>query len=195
MPRPATFASLVCSVLFTGIAHAAITVNFSESGGNVVAAYSGSLDLTGTTYQDSYANPGGGYAVAPGSSSFVIGISGNMDIHSHYGDTGITSFGSGTDPVYADSSTGDLFACMVFGGTNYNLFLPAGYESGTVISGAATWNGTTIAAMGLVPDTSHVFTLPNDSFAVNIGSSVPEPSAAALLAFAGLAASLRRRRA
>ena len=188
-------ASLISLVSLVNSADGALTVDITEVGGDVVATFSGSLDLTGASYLDSDTNPGGGQAVAPGISSFVLGTSGTMDIYSHMGDSEITAFGVGSSPVYADSSTGDLFACMVFGGSNYNLFLPGGYVFGSTISGTATWNGTTIAGMGLIPDSSHVFTLPADSFTVNVGSSVPEPSTAALLGLFTAAGLFSRRRA
>ena len=186
-------ASLINLFSFAGSAHGAITVDIAEVGDDVVLTYSGSLDLTGIIYADSDTNPGGGQAIAPERSSFVVGTTPTIDIYTNLDDSGITVFGVGTDQIYADSSSGDLFACMVFG-SNYNLFVPGGYVFGSAISGTSTWNDTTIADMGLIPGSSHVFTLPNDSFTVNIGSSVPEPSSAALLGILTIGGLFTRRR-
>ena len=186
-------ASIIGLGSLAGSAHAAITISITEVGGDVVMTYTGNLGLTDVYLADSYANPGGGQSITPGSSSFAIGTSPYMDVYTHHGDTGITVFGTGTSPVFADSSTGDLFACMAFG-TSYNLFLPGDYDFVSTLSGTSTWNDTTLAEMELIPDSSHVFTLPHDTFTVNISSSIPEPSTAALLGLLTATGLFNRRR-
>ena len=186
-------ASIIGLVSLAGSAHGAITINIAEVGSDVVLTYTGNLDLTDIYLADSYANPGGGQSITPGSSSFAIGTSPYMDVYTHHGDTGITVFGTGTSQIYADTSTGDLFACMAFG-TSYNLFLPGDYDFVSNLSGTSTWNDTTLAEMGLIPGSSHGFTLPHDTFTVNIGSSIPEPSTAGLLGLLTATGLFNRRR-
>jgi hypothetical protein len=73
------------------------------------------------------------------------------------------------------------------------LFVPAGYTSGSFISGTDTFNGTTLAGLGLTDGTyTYDFgTGPNaDSVVVNIGTVSPVPEASTwammILGFAGI---------
>lgn len=67
------------------------------------------------------------------------------------------------------------------------IFVPSGYVSGSVLSDTSTWNGTTIAGLGLTPGTYTYDwgTGPTaDSFTLQIGplATVPEPASFYLLA-------------
>ena len=71
------------------------------------------------------------------------------------------------------------------------LILPAGYVSGNTLSDGATWNSASFSSLGATPGIyvwkwgsgAHA-----DSFTLDIGSAIPEPSTWALMAlgFAGL---------
>jgi hypothetical protein len=76
------------------------------------------------------------------------------------------------------------------------LDVPAGYISGTALSGSATFADQTLASLGLTPGT-YVYkwnssaagaALEDDSLTVHISGGIPEPSTRALMAlgFAGL---------
>ncbi len=71
------------------------------------------------------------------------------------------------------------------------MLVPTGYVSGTALSGSSTYDGMTIAGLGLTPGTytySSGTGADADSLTVNVGA-VPEPSSLAL-ATAALAGGL-----
>jgi PEP-CTERM motif len=108
--------------------------------------------------------------------------------------TGPLSFGTG-DLMAASSATGDGFGleASLNGFGPPTLGLPFGY-TGTELSGTATYDNTTIAALGLTPGTyTYTSTGVGNTFTVNIGS-VPEPSSLTIAATAaGLIGSLALR--
>jgi len=100
------------------------------------------------------------------------------------GMTGPGDFGDG-GLTYASSSTGDTFGVV---GSSGFLLLPAGYVSGSFISGTDTWDDTTIAGLGLTPGTYDYTWGADGSLAVNIGiEPVPEPSSLGLMSLVVLA--------
>lgn len=183
------FASLALGtalvVSATSGAQAAVTITIAESGANVVATGSGSINLTALTISS------GGTA-----SPIVAGNLGGLfvgapaDFSAHSGFTGPATFGSGS-AFFANTGIGDMFGVR---GNIGQLYVPSGYVSQAPLSGTATWNGQTISGLGLTPGT-YVYnwgTGPTaDSLTVQI---VPEPSHALLL-LGGLGTlALRRRR-
>src|SRR5437764_4861502 len=167
-------------------ASAAITVNINDSGPNVVATVSGSLNLAGLTDQGSFFN-----------STFIrpvvgfIGF-GTGNIEGFSGLTGPTNFGSGA-VTNGSSSVGDLFAINSSSFGSPYVFFTSGY-SGSAISATDTWFGASIASLGATPG-QYVYTAANhDTVTINIGGAVPEPStwAMMLLGFAGIGFAMRR---
>ena len=75
--------------------------------------------------------------------------------------------------------------------------VPTGYTSGSALSGSATFDSTTLSAMGL---TSGTYTASwgsgatADSVTLEVGSAVPEPATFALLLLPLTALGLARRR-
>jgi hypothetical protein len=173
-------------------ANASIVVNIIESGVNVEASYSGSLDLgvtTGSWNPNSAAGPSG-YATAFGSVWFP-----NANHHSY--STTISSwtpFGTGPNGAW-DTSNGDAFVMY----SNFKIGVPSGYISGDNISGNATKLGSSFASLGFTPG-SYVSTLTNgsftDSITINV-SAVPIPAAAWLFGsgLLGLIGVARRKKA
>ena len=175
-------------------ARAQVTVTIQQDGSNVVASGSGTIDLVGLT--------GGGFVNLDGSvqgSDALVGVgSGGLD-QLFTGITGPAAFGSDIVEI-ASSSTGEGFG--VHGVSQY-VFLPGGYVSGSSLSGTSTWDGTTLAALGLTPG-MYVYTWDNgaagDTFTVDIEApapppaATPEPSSLALLGSGvlGLAGLVRR---
>jgi hypothetical protein len=177
-------------------ARAGIVVDISQVGANVMASWSGSVDLTtlngvGNGGYQPLVNAGVGWVfVGPESGGGAWG-----------GLTGPSSFGTGPF-VAASSASGDSFGFEASnsGFSEPVFYLPSEYASGTALSGTATYDNTTIAALGLTPGT-YAWTWGAgggaDSLTVNI-AGVPEPSSLAMAATAmgllgGLGAYRRRR--
>jgi hypothetical protein len=163
----------VISFLAVTSARAAYTVTIAPSGADVLASGSGSLNIAGMTLlSSSGAIPG----VNPSLGLFRIGFGSSIDLYS--GISGPASFGSGSPfAAAADSGSGDILG--IFGSAG-NLQVPSGFTGGILGPSDATWNSRTIQSLGLTPG-SYVYTLPNDTFTVNI---VPEPASLSLLALA-----------
>jgi hypothetical protein len=186
-------------------AHSALLLTFTETGGDVVLTYTGSVDMSNASFSDTGWNIGGignevqtsGVEWNPAVSSGVVGGDFYAGVDLLAGNLTNATF-SGT----ADAgNTGNVFnisnANFTIGQTNndgspdFGVFAPSGF---------ITFSGETFVTMGLnahTPDTlidlwgaqatpgSHELV----QFTV---SAVPEPSTTALLGLGGLALILRR---
>jgi hypothetical protein len=188
-------------------AKAAIIIDVTESGGNVNAVLNGSAIIDDLFLAANWNDPaivvnsdftsrlwvGGGTgnfqawsgAGMSGPSSFVVG-----------GPTTITAADSGSGPLGGiNVSASDSFGGDAGGAPPIGIGVPTGYVSGSPLSSTATWNGKTIADLGLAPGT-YVWTWsvggPNaDSLTLNIA---PEPTSFALGSLGLLGVIGRRRR-
>lgn len=176
---------LVLALLGTGTARADIILNAVESGGNVVISGGGTADLTnllflGTTDAIDFVIP----------SAATIWPDAAIDMYASI--TGPAGFGSG-GLFLADNSSGDPIGLL---GAVGILFVPQGYVSNTPIDTTMTFNGQTLASMGLTPGT-YVWTWGTganaDSLTLNI-TAIPEPSSYALCGAAMLGLLYWRRR-
>jgi hypothetical protein len=161
--------------------HADVVVDIYQSGSNVDSSYSGTIDLTGLTADGADGTTPAFIYAAQATELFGPTVAGQPV---YIGITGPTDFGDGalTD---ASSSTGDIFG---FGGLDQDLLVPAGYVSGSFISGTDTWDDTTLAALGLTPGT-YTYTWGTDgSITLNVGlAPVPEPPSLGLMSLVILA--------
>ncbi|MET3725956.1 PEPxxWA-CTERM sorting domain-containing protein [Sphingomonas trueperi] len=149
-------------------AQAAIVINVQQVGTSVVLKGSGTFDTSGLTLYA--ANLQGSPRINPAFGSISVGISAPINMF-----TGITGPGLGylQRSQLASSATGDVFGIAQYMGA---INLPVGYQSGSLLSGSATYLDATIASLGL-KDGQYVFRSSNDSLTVNIGgSAVPEPA-------------------
>jgi hypothetical protein len=165
-------------LMLGGRGDAAVVIDIFQSGDNVIATDSGSVDLTDLTYDYSGSATG---VVFPGIGAIIVG-EGSGDEYA--GGTGPASFGTGGE-AFASSNSGGIIGVEAG-----SLAVPLGYVSGTLLSGSSTYDGQTFATLGLTPGT-YVYTWGSgpdaDHATINI-ESVPEPStwAMMLLGFAGL---------
>jgi PEP-CTERM motif len=166
-------------------AQAAYIVTFSETGIDVTASGSGTIDLAGLTFITSGATLS---VVAPTFATEATGGAGNVDEYS--GATGPFSFGPG---VFTSATTGagDLVGIQVLRDGSGFIFVPKGYASGAPLSDTATYAGQSFATLGLTPGV-YLYNFGSgtdaDSFTIKVGAPVPEPStwAMMLIGFAGL---------
>jgi len=181
-------------VFACGHSHAAYTLNFVQSGPDVVATGSGSINTSGATFAGNTISPaviipnlGMALVGTPPSSIYAITTLGPAD------------YGSGAG-ILSSSTTGD--AAGITSGAWIGV--PVGYVSGAPLApSTTTWAGTTMAALGLTPG-SYTWTWgagpTADSFTIVVAStaSIPTLSEWAMLLMSGLLAAgalvgLRRR--
>ena len=195
--RTLAFASVCALPLPAGV----VTINFTETGGNVVVTLSGSLtgkNLAGgnmwTQYntsalvQSNVDSRGGTIAFDGTANGYFTSASNN---------TGNWTVGFGTGPVgglSASSSSGDVFAYSKQGTIDL-LLLPVSYSFSTPtnLSSTMTFTGKTFAALGITPGTYEAI-YGQDKIQLTFGSggasSVPDagpgPALALLLGGFGL---------
>ncbi len=154
-------------------AKGAYVLTVSQSGSNVVANGSGSINTAGLS------NGGTATIGAALWPSFPFGsliemAAGVQPVKLWLAVSGPASFGSGPQ-VFASSASGSTIGLIA----NDGLYLDPGYVSGSPLSSTATWNNTTIAGLGLTPGT-YTYTWgtgPNaDSFTLIIGAVPPSPT-------------------
>jgi hypothetical protein len=182
--RLSTILGLLCFVsLWVLPIHADVAVYIYQSGSDVVSSYSGTIDLTGLTFDGLDGTTPSYVWGAAAEEVFGPTVAGQA-VYS--GITGPTDFGDGAQ-INTSSSTGDTFG---FAGSGQALLLPTEYISDSFISGTNTWDDTTIAGLGLTPGTYDYTwgTGADGSFAFNVGvAPVPEPSSLGLMSLAVLA--------
>jgi hypothetical protein len=196
-----------CALLGTvGVANAdGFTVTLEEVGSNVVATGNGALNVTGLTFFGTSISDS---QISPFHSDIELGaatsITGpfNVDAYGPVPMTGPNSFGSSVGAV-ASSGTGLQVGIGVGGNVSLaDIQVPVGYVSDTFLSSSATFDNQSFASLGVTPG-SFTWTwgggvLPDQSFTLDIVSSVPGPIAGAglpglIFAGGGLLAWWRRR--
>ncbi len=147
---------LTLALAFGGPANAEVVVNFFEQDGNVEAVASGSLNIDGLGAPDGFGS----------SSSFVLGSGFSSSFDGAFG-VGIAG-AAGQNDAYVINT--DLEFCTGGRTTTFDdtglrvgiasgrtlpdrLYVVPGYQSGTPIESTATFEGTTLAAMGMIPGT------------------------------------------
>jgi hypothetical protein len=194
-----SFVTLIVALLaWSSAAQAEVIINVYQSGSDVIASGSGTLDTTNLSIISFGINTP---YVAGIAASIREGQSGS-DYEVFSAVSGPSSFGSGY-PFNPDSFSGDVFGVD---GANHTLYTPVAYTSGASLSSIDTFNNTTLADLGLTTGT-YTYTwgadAHADSLVLNIGSSpsaaVPEPSSLAMCGLASLIGSAyawrRRQRA
>lgn len=194
MMRPTSllgWVAIATALHLGGSARAAFVLNVTESGGDVVALGSGTLNVTDLSYQGQLSFF---LQLDAANARAVLGSGAAVDIYG--GVTGPTSFGPGKASGFnPDVSSGDIVG--VWNGSL--LLVPIGYTSGTSLQTSNVWTNQTFASMGINPGT-YAWTWGSgadaDSFTMVIGGStaVPEPSGVVTLGAGALAFACRVRR-
>jgi hypothetical protein len=139
------------ALIASGVAHAAYRVTIQQVGSDVVASGSGTINTAGLSGPIASSARtlirGQDALLYIGGAAGVVGTS--MSIFS-IGGAGPTSFGTSATDLYADTASGDFVGIV---GTSTRMFVPSGYISQSNLSSSATWNGATIASLGLTPGT------------------------------------------
>ena len=170
----AALALMFASGLSVRQAQADYLVTLQQVGPNVVATGSGSIDLSGLSFEAT--NFGVAGLLSPNTGAVLVG-SGNQDQYA--GLSGPFSFGL-AGQTNANSNSGSLVG--ISGGA-LDLFVPAGYTSNTPLSpSTSTYDNATFSSLGVTPGT-YVWTwgafAPTQKFTLDV---VPEPSSVSLLA-------------
>jgi hypothetical protein len=134
-------------------APAGFTATVSQVGPNVVWSGSGSFNLTDLTFNQNIPGVSTGYNAQ--NAQFIIGPTSSVSTYSGSSFTVHPSSFGGIGSAAVSSTSGSVFGIVQTGGITAprEVLVPQGYVSGTVISGSATFNGTTIAGMGLTSGT------------------------------------------
>jgi PEP-CTERM motif len=182
--------AFACLCLVPKTARAEFVITIQQSGNNVVASGSGSINVSALHLD----GPGvAGPFIQADTAILYLGAPASS-IENYSGITGPTNIGSGASTVIGSSGSGSFIGVR---GVNDAILLPSGYVSGSTYSDSATWGNTDFTSLGLALGT-YTWTWGTgptaDSLEVAI---VPEPSSFILLgvvAAGALAYSLRRRR-
>jgi hypothetical protein len=187
-------------VMGTSNAQAELVITFSQSGADVVANGSGSLNWVDLSFNGF--NFGGPFVDAS-SGQAMIGQVPAVYSDIYVGNvTGPASFGSGgLFNASSGSSTAPGSTAAGIDAANSAIFVPGGYGAGNFFTVSSTWANTTIAGLGLTPGvytwtwgTNNV----DDLKIIVPGSNpVPEPSSLALAGLGAIGAAIaayRRRR-
>jgi len=181
---------------------ATMSISFQDSVGGLIVSYSGSVDTTGLdtfpTTVNSLPVIGLGDSIngvdrfdfngeqTPFQAvTFVGNLVANPDIISFF-DTASLSPVSGIGV-----GSGDIFSFTMDDNGFFLYLLPAGYVSGTNVSGSATFAGLTVADFGDLPG---ALDGPSNDFSLSAGNTlgfssalaVPEPSCFVLLGIAAM---------
>lgn len=174
-------------VAIIGNAQAAISIILTEVGSDVVATYSGTVNITDLGF------PGSGSIssyIDSGDASIAMGSSASAAPYTVAFTSKPANFGTSLGFASASSFSGDGFD--ISSSFNY-LAVPAGYVSNTFLSGSATWAGQTFASLALTPG-SYTWTWGSGPNADSATLQIPEPSSAVFAGIASGAFLLRRRR-
>jgi hypothetical protein len=192
---PKLFAVLAAILVSAGLAKGAVVIDIKELGNDVVAEYSGTLDITGFGLADTPAEQ----TIAPSSGRFTA----LSDSLPDSGDLKQVRFGTVTDAPPAYGSGGGAYFATSFSIPEGNSFrislndvsLAPSYSSGDSLEGSLTFENESFADMNITPGT-YTYTVESGD-TVTITTTIPEPNSyGVLLGAAGLATAIffRRRR-
>ena len=189
-------AALSACFAVTETSSAAVVITATESGGNVEVTATGTLDLSGGTYNGPFL-PGSG--VNPEQPGITIALT-FVDQYGFSSVTGPSNYGidtSGGTGWSASGVTGDNFGFIFDSVTNSMTVRTAftGSQESAIgpISSSMTFNTQTFAGLGITPGT-YVWTLNNGDSITLQTAAIPEPATSGLLAGVLVSLVVARRR-
>ena len=133
--------SLPLAITWAQPAQAVLIFNFYELGGNLVVEGTGSLSLPSSPLSTS----GGFGGLLYLDDEFFTGPSSPMNA---YGITGPSTLGLGIVPTFTTSSS-DSGIALGLAYSNGDFYIDSTYVSGSAISSSSTFNGITLASLGM----------------------------------------------
>ncbi len=167
------------SVAFAAPASAAVVVDIVETGTGVFDSISGSLSLSGLTFQGSFGTTA---VVLPSEGAFSTS-SGSALVY--VGSFSPVEYGTGDFLSNATASSGNGLGIARAGGLGL-LSVPNGCSAGNPLTGTLDFTGSNLASLGMTPGSCLTALPGGDSFTINV-TAVPEPGTYALM-LAGLGA-------
>jgi len=166
------------AVVYSKPASAAMIVNATESGGDVVFSYSGSVNTTGLSQIGSIVNASFFQIIPDFNSNGFLFNGGSSASAAVWGtNSSFLPYGANTSGFVANTYSGDIFGFgfNAFTSSGAELYLPASYSSGN-LSGSATFTGNSFSNLGMTTGT-YVNTLSNnETVTLNVGiAAVPGP--------------------
>lgn len=135
-------AALMALLSFEGVANAEFVITVYQSGSNVVATGSGTINTAGLTVTSSGTAVG---HVNPSNGTIYLGPATSTNDYQGTTVSGPSSFGSGT-LANASSGSGPIVGVNP---SNHRILLPQSYVSGAQLSDSSQWNSTTLSGLGL----------------------------------------------
>jgi hypothetical protein len=180
-----------CALAVPAPVEAAFTFTVQQNGPDVEVDGNGALQLGGLSPVGSNSNT---VATVEAQFGSLANLNGGFDIYEGF--AGPISFGTGGGAL-ATILGGDVIGIYAIGN---DLFVPAGYVSGTQLATSFTFENQTLATLGLTPGT-YVYSWGGQTFGDTLTieilapTGVPEPATALLLGagLLGLGAVRRRR--
>ena len=174
-------AMLIGSGLPASSAPPGYIVTLEQVGSDVVATGGGAIDLMGLTF-DTTENTAS--SITPSSPEILSGAP-DITFDIYTGTLmGPINFGSG-GTTFASSGTGNLVGVDLSADLSApELGVPLGYVSDSALSDTATYAGSTFSSLGVTPGVYKWTwgTGTHQSFTLDIGTAVPEPSTWAMMA-------------
>ena len=176
-------ATLITIGILAGGANAAVTINLWQDGLNVRGQAAGTLNVTGMLFQGTFAVLSD-FRIQPNDPEVLFFGPGDL----YRGIVSFPDFGTGTLNT-SGTSTGDHF-----GFEGANLVVPSGFVWGSSIFSEGVFLNASLASLGASLG-SYVYTLPNDTINLVVGSApIPEPSSALLVGLSTLCLVAHRRK-
>lgn len=181
-PTLLPLAALTLALAASQNAHATFVITLQQSGNNVVATGTGTIDVSDLELY--YHDGNTGALVTPADPVLFVGGGPADEYDVSFGSN--PTFGQSGQEEFASASSGGLAGVFGVSGGQNVVFVPASYTSGSLFTDGATWDNATLASLGITPGT-YTWTfgsgIDTDYVILNVvapAAVVPTPEPAAL---------------